>query len=225
LGTTFLSSHQAPNSTRIAIVDDHPIVCFGVRMALEQIPGLEIIGEADEVDQAIELVKSSQPDLLTLDLLLNGRMETGLIAHLKALCPSMHILVFTSSAETTFAPGVLRAGASGYLMKSDGLMELQKATQQILAGKVYISERMNDILIAAAATGQIDGSLSRLTSREMEIFHLLGRGMTTAEIARELNLSIKTVAAHRDNLKAKLNAATSVELIQKAVSSAFGQEV
>jgi DNA-binding NarL/FixJ family response regulator len=211
--------------TRVAIVDDHPIVYFGVRMALDQIPGYEVIGEAAGADQAIDLVQSAQPDLLILDLLLNGRMETGLISRLKTLCPSMRILVFTSSAETTFAPGALRAGASGYLMKSNGLLELQKAVRQLSAGKIYISEKMNELLITAAATGQIDGSLSSLTPREMEIFHALGRGMTTAEIARELNLSIKTVAAHRDNLKAKLNAATSAELIKKAVSSAFGQIV
>lgn len=194
-------------------------------MALEQIPGCEIVGDAAGANQALELVESTQPDLLTLDLLLNGRMETGLISRLKALCPSIRILVFTSSAETTFAPGALRAGASGYLMKSDGLLELQKAVHQVLAGKVYISEKMNDLLLTAAATGQIDGSLSCLTPREMEIFHCLGQGKTTAEIAKELKLSIKTVAAHRDNLKAKLNAATSVELIQKAVSCAFGQTV
>lgn len=207
------------------ILDDHPIVRFGIQSALMQLPGYEIIGQAETVQEALDMAERGQPDLITLDLLLNGRMEISLIPRLKAICPHVRILAFTMSAEEIFAQGVLHAGAAGYLMKSDGLEELQRAVQRISAGKIYISERLNSWLLASAAKGRSEGALARLSHREMEIFQRLGEGMTTREIAQEMNLSVKTVATHRDNLKIKLNAATSAELVQKAVSCALGSIV
>jgi DNA-binding NarL/FixJ family response regulator len=208
-----------PQKSRILIVDDHPIVRAGARLALRGHPQLEICGEADSVSSAFSLAESLQPDIVVLDLHLGGRDGIEFVGDMRRLLPKAKLLVFSMNSEELFAPRALRAGANGYLMKEGGLDELQRALQCILEGKVYVSEHMNGRLLGAAARGGGDDDiLSTLTDREMQVFLRLGEGRTTGQIAEELSLSVKTVSTHRENLKTKLGIESASELMRKAVA-------
>jgi DNA-binding NarL/FixJ family response regulator len=212
-----------PEKSRVLIVDDHPIVRAGVRLALRGHPTLEICGEADSVNAALTLAEQQKPDALVLDLHLGGRDGIEMVGRMRELLPHAKILVFSMNSEDLFAKRALRAGANGYLMKEGGLEELQHALGRILAGEVYVSQRMNSRLLNSVARGDSeDDPLSELTDREMQIFLLLGGGKTTGQIADELSLSVKTISTHRENLKTKLGVDSAAELVRKAVAYVVG---
>ena len=209
---------------RVLIVDDHPIVRAGVRLALRARPGYEICGEADSVDSATQLAASETPDILILDLFLGGRDGIEMVARMRELLPAAKILIFSMNSEDLFAQRALRAGANGYLMKEGGLEELLQALDHIMAGEVYVSERMNARLLNSMARGDSDeDTLENLTDREMQIFLALGAGKTTGQIAEDLCLSVKTISTHRENLKTKLGIDSAPELVRKAVSHVVGR--
>jgi DNA-binding NarL/FixJ family response regulator len=213
-----------PAKSRVLIVDDHPIVRAGVRLALRGHASFEICGEADSVNAAEELAGSLRPDIVVLDLLMGGRDGIEMVGRMRELLPAAKILVFSMNTEDLFAQRALRAGANGYLMKEGGLEELIHALEHILAGEVYVSERMNARLLNSVARGESDDDvLKSLTDREMQIFLQLGAGKTTGQIAEELSLSVKTISTHRENLKAKLGAESAPELVRKAVAYVVGR--
>ena len=213
-----------PEKSRVLIVDDHPIVRAGVRLALRGRPAFEICGEAASVNAAVELAQKEKPDVVVLDLLMGGRDGVELVGRIRELLPEAKILVFSMNSEDLFAQRALRAGANGYLMKEGGLEELQRALDRIMAGEVYVSGRMNTRLLSAMARGESDdGALANLTAREMQVFLLLGAGKTTGQIAEELSLSVKTISTHRENLKSKLGVDSAPELVRKAVAHVVGR--
>jgi len=214
---------QMPGKSRVLIVDDHPIVRAGVRLALRGHDAMEICGEADSVNAALALAEQLKPGVVVLDLHLGGRDGIELVGQMRELLPGAKILVFSMNAEDLFAKRALRAGANGYLMKEGGLEELQRALERILAGEVFVSDRMNTRLLSSLARGEEDDdALAALTDREMQIFLLLGGGKTTGQIAEELSLSVKTISTHRENLKVKLGVESAAELVRKAVAHVVG---
>jgi len=212
-----------PGKSRVLIVDDHPIVRAGVRLALRGNPRFEICAEADTANAAAELAERESPDVVVLDLHLGGRDGIEMVGRMRELLPRAKILVFSMNSEDLFAQRALRAGANGYLMKEGGLEELQRALDCIMAGDVYVSERMNARMLSAMARGGTEGDvLANLTDREMQIFLLLGAGKSTGQIAEELSLSVKTISTHRENLKMKLGVESAAELVRKAVAHVVG---
>jgi DNA-binding NarL/FixJ family response regulator len=210
--------------TRVLIVDDHPIVRAGVRLALRGHVTFEICGEAESVNAAAELAESTNPDAVVLDLLMGGRDGIEMVGRMRELLPAAKILVFSMNSEEIFAQRALRAGANGYLMKEGGLEELIHALECIVAGEVYVSERMNARLLNSMARGEAEEDiLANLTDREMQIFLQLGAGKTTGQIAEELSLSVKTISTHRENLKVKLGVESAPELVRKAVAYVVGR--
>ena len=166
--------------------------------------------------------------MVILDLNLGGRDGDKAVALMRRQCPEAAILVFSMNPEELFAERALADGANGYLMKTDGFEELHHAVGRILAGETYLSVRLRERLTAVGRggngtmIGEAPQRVSNLTARELQIFRRIGEGRGTAEIVAELGLSIKTVSAHRENLKKKLGATTAAELIRLAVAWVLG---
>ena len=207
------------HSKRVAVIDDHPIVRVGVRLMLEADAGLECIGEAGSVSEAIHLVQAEAPDLVVLDLWMGGNDGLELIHNLRAIAPEMKILVYSMNDDLIYGPRVLRAGASGFVMKDSGLAELSKAIAVVCGGELYVSERLSSSLVAESLGTRPTSEaqqIAGLTDREVQVLRLLGLGKSTGEIADSLHISPKTVGAHRENLKGKLGVNSAAELARRA---------
>lgn len=205
---------------RILIVDDHPLVRSGFVQLISDEPDLEVCGEAADEGQALRLVAASAPDLVIVDLSLAGGSGINLIERIKAHHSEVSMLVVSMHDESLFAERVLAAGALGYLNKQEAPSNIIRAIRRVLEGKVYVSdkltERLLDSLTGMAKTpGQ--SPMQRLSNRELEVFELIGRGMTTGKIADHLKLSTKTIETHRENIKKKLGLASGQELTRRAM--------
>ncbi len=210
---------------RVYLVDDHPIVRAGARLAIAGLPGFEVCGETGTPAGAPAAAHDAKADIVILDLLL-GVAGDGLelVAAMHAAVPRARLLVFSMNTEDLFAERSLRAGAHGYLMKGGDLTELQNALRCVASGEVYLSRALSARRAAGRRLGPgTGGPLASLSDREMQVFLLLGGGKSSQEIARELGVSMKTVSAHRENVKVKLGIDSAAELIRHAVTYVVGQ--
>ena len=206
--------------SRVLIVDDHPLVRSGFVQLISDEPDLEVCGEADNENEAMQLVESEQPDLVIIDLFLSGGSGLNLIERIKAHCSSVYMLVVSMHDESLFADRVLAAGALGYLNKQEAPSNIIKAIRRVLQGKVYLSDEMTGRVLDGLAGGAAQSKqspLQRLSNRELEVFELIGRGMTTGKIGDHLKLSTKTIETHRENIKRKLALASGQELTRRAM--------
>ena len=204
---------------QIYLVEDHPVMRQGYATVIGQQVDLSICGEADSADEALRDVLSAEPDLVVLDLSLKGGSGLELIKDLQAQAPELPILVVSMHDESLYAERALRAGARGYLMKSEADTLVVKALREILGGGVYLSESMNAQLLmrfAGRASPAEGSSIGTLSDRELEVFEYMGRGLTTREIAEELVLSPKTIDSYRSRVKEKLNIDTNAQLRRRA---------
>lgn len=202
------------------LVDDHPLMRSGLRQLLDSEPDLTVCAEANDAAEALRYLARETVDLVLTDLTLPGRGGLELIKDLRVLHPGLPILVLSMHDEALYAERVIRAGARGYLMKETGGERLLEAVRRVLDGGVYLSTEMTTQLLSGLGGHGAQNSHSpfaRLTDREMEVFHLVGRGKSTREIARLLHLSPKTVDVHRGHIKAKLELRDSTDLIRHAV--------
>jgi DNA-binding NarL/FixJ family response regulator len=206
--------------TRILIVDDHPIVRLGIRQMLAAQRDLEVCGEADSADAAMQLITSAPPDLAVVDLSLEEGSGLELIRTLRKSAPTLPVLVLSMHDEALFAERVLRAGARGYIMKREAITGLVGAIRQVLSGRIYVSAQMaQTVLERLGHEGAAPESpLATLTDRELEVFEAIGRGLSTAVIAEQLALSIKTIETYRSNIKTKLNLKDASDLVRFAAT-------
>ena len=217
-----------PTRKRILIVDDHPILREGLSQSVNREPDLTVCGEAENAQQALDAVGKLKPDLALMDITMPGKDGLELIKDLQARHPEVPVLVLSMHDELLYAERVLRAGARGYIMKHERPEKLLQAIRQVLIGKVYVSEKMSArILDGFTGRRQVGGSLTlgKLTDREFEILHLLGRGKSSHEIAKELHLSAKTVDTHRTHLKEKIGLKSALELTRYAVCLVEGKNL
>jgi DNA-binding NarL/FixJ family response regulator len=208
------------STARVLIVDDHPIVRLGIRQMIAAEPGLAICGEADSARAALGLLKSLKPDLALVDLSLEDGSGLDLIRSLRETAPDTRVLVLSMHDEAMFAERALRAGARGYIMKQEAIDGLAHAIREVLAGRLYVSERMSQHLLERLGKdAPVTGSrLGNLTDRELEVFELIGRGLSTAAIADRLQVSVKTVETYRSNIKTKLDLKDATDLIRFAAT-------
>lgn len=205
---------------RVLIVDDHPLVRTGFAQLISDEVDLEVCGEAADETEALQLVAANRPDLVIVDLSLAGGSGLNLIERIKAHHPSVCMLVASMHDESLFAERVLSAGALGYINKQEAPSNIIRAIQTVLSGKVYVSDEMTARLLGGLAGGKLEAKqspLQRLSNRELEVFELIGRGITTGKIAEHLQLSIKTIETHRENIKKKLGLASGPELTRRAM--------
>lgn len=203
---------------RILIVDDHPVVRRGLADAIREVDDLEVCGEAANVPEALRQVEATQPHVVLIDLTLGGENGIELIDYIKSRWPAIKMLVSSAHDEQTFAGRVLRAGALGFVSKREPMHQIVEALRQVLRGQVYLSPHMATCLLQRAAVGESldQDPVQALSDRELQVFEMIGEGQSTVEIARNLQISPKTVESHRKTIKAKLNTTTSAQLSRLA---------
>jgi len=206
--------------TRVAIVDDHPIVRQGLAELINCQDDMEACCEAADTTSAVRVIEENRPDVAVIDISLRDSSGIDLIRELKARMPELTILVLSMHDESCYAERVLRAGARGYVTKDEASQTVISAIRRILSGQIYLSEQMASKML----TKFIDGSqetggrpVDRLTDRELQIFDMIGNGIPTREIAGKLRVSVKTVESHRENIKRKLKIDSAIELLQHAI--------
>ena len=204
---------------RILMVDDHPIVREGMAQFLNLQDKLHLCCQASNAQEALAAMSTCSHNLAIVDISLDGDSGLGLIKTLRQRYPKLAILTLSMHDESLFAERALRAGANGYLMKQEGTRNILLAVQQILAGNVYLSVAMQSRLTQRLVTSRSDGAspLAGLSEREFDILHLIGLGFGTRQIAEKLNRSIKTIEAHRANLKEKLQLKSGRDLVRFAI--------
>jgi DNA-binding NarL/FixJ family response regulator len=183
-------------------------------------PDLVVCGQGEDAYAAIRAIREARPDIALVDVSLNGGDGIELVKELKSQGLDIPALVLSMHDEMLYAERALRAGARGYIMKQAAPETLLGAIRQVLAGDVYVSPKMGGTLLRRMVGGRSAGAVSpmeRLTDRELEVFRMIGSGQTVREIADKLCLSAKTVEAHREHIKEKLNLKTSAELLRFAI--------
>ena len=193
----------------------------GLSHTINREADLVVCGEATTAAQALEMVERLRPDLVLADISLPGRDGVDLIKDLRAINPLTLVLAVSTHEESIFAERVLRAGGRGYLAKQEGGAEMVRAIRMVLSGKLFLSEKLSVQLLQQVYRGRPlndRSGVNQLTDRELEIFQLIGRGLSTQAIGEHLKVSTKTVDAHRANIKEKLGLSTSAELISYAAT-------
>jgi DNA-binding NarL/FixJ family response regulator len=215
------ATNSKPQSakTRVVLVDDHPVVRQGIRAVLSQEPDLEVCGEAQSASEALRVIEESRPDLAVVDLSLQASSGLDLIKDLRIRHPHVLVLVLSMRDEAFYAERALRAGARGYVVKEEGCGAVLEGIRKVLKGQIHLSERVASKMIGAYVAGgaRPGAPIEQLTDRELEVFELIGKGLPTREIAQSLHLSVKTVDAHRENIKRKLGLEGATELLKHAI--------
>jgi len=209
-----------PARKRLLIVDDHPMMRTGLAQLIDSEADLKVSAEADNAGQAVAAVAKYEFDLALVDISLPDKNGLELIKDLRSLSPNLPILVVSMHDEMIYAERVLRAGARGYIMKQEGGQKFLQAIRRVLAGQIFVSDKISARILENFSGGVAESSASpvrRLSDREFEVFQLIGQGVSTGEIAARLHLSVKTVEVHRANIKQKLSLSTATELVRYAV--------
>lgn len=210
---------------RVFIVDDHPIVRQGLAQLIDNEPDLTVCGQGEEAYQSLRTIKQLKPDVALVDISLKDSDGIELLKELRAQEPELPVMILSMHDESLYAERALRAGARGYVMKQEAPQVLLSAVRRVLNGEVYVSDRMSATLLQRMVGNKKPGNelpMDRLTDRELEIFRMIGSGLSVKEIAEKLFLSVKTVEAHREHIKEKLGLKSSAELLRFAIRNAPG---
>jgi len=213
-------SMPATTRSRILIVDDHPIVRQGLSLLIAQDSRLEVCGEASDASEAMRQCAGARPHLVVIDISLRNGNGIELIKQIKTQYAGIKMLVASMHDESVYAERALRAGAMGYINKAEATEKVIDAIHNILEGRLYLSPKLADKMLHRLVTTGESTSRSpveTLSDRELEVFEMIGRGMTTREIAAKIHLSPKTVETYRENIKKKLDLSNATELTRHAV--------
>jgi DNA-binding NarL/FixJ family response regulator len=206
-------------TTRLLIVDDHPLVRSGIKAIMQMEPDLEVCGEAEDHHSALEAIGSLHPDLALVDISLKNSNGLNLLKDIAMQYPEVMTLAVSMHDEYTYAIRCLKAGAKGYIMKQEGTEKIRDAIRCVLGGKTYLSEEMTQSAVEHFGPGRpVPGSspVEALSNRELELFQLTGQGKEISEIADIMNISPRTVEVHRSHIKKKLGLRTSTDIFQMA---------
>lgn len=213
---------RSGTKTAVLLVDDHPMIRRGIADLINAEADLSVCGEAATMQEAMALAQKCKPQLVIVDVSLNGNNGIELMKNLATRWPNVPILAYSMHDEAIYAERALRAGAKGYVMKQSDPEVLLEAIRQVLKGKIFLSDPMSERLLGrlvrAGGTAEIAASpIEKLSDRELEVLELLGKGMRTSEIADQLCLSIKTIETYREHLKQKLSLSSGQELLRFAI--------
>lgn len=207
-------------ATRVLIVDDHPATREGLAVRISSQKDFEVCGEAGDIAEALKLFDSTRPDVIVVDVQLKKGDGLDLVKRILARNASARILVWSVYSDKIYAERALNAGALGYINKEHSTDRVVEAIRRVRDGKVYLSEETADMLLRGAVGGTESLRVSpveSLSDRELEVFRLIGQGVSPAQLAQDLHLSRHTVDTHKQRIKEKLNLATASELTQAAV--------
>ncbi|KEA65695.1 DNA-binding response regulator, LuxR family [Marinobacterium lacunae] len=203
---------------RVVLVDDHPLVLDGIRARLEEEAGISVVGEACNGQRALEQAKALEPDVMLMDVsmpVMNGFEATRA---LREQCPNVRVLILSMHDNREYILQLIQSGASGYILKDVSSEEMVKAIETVHQGGTYFSSGASQTLFSRfdePATPVQDTGV--LTRRELTVLKLLAEGRNNKEIARELDISVRTVETHRQNIKSKLNIQTAAGLVRYAI--------
>jgi two-component system, NarL family, nitrate/nitrite response regulator NarL len=199
---------------RVLLVDDHPLVLDGIRSRIELDETIEVVGEGCNGEEALKLAAERKPDVVLMDIsmpVMNGIEAAGRFA---TDLPDVKVLMLTMHDNREYITKVLNAGAKGYILKDVSSHEMIAAIQSVYQGKTYYSSGVTDILLNEGSKKEVP-----LTEREKTILRLLAEGNSNKHVARELDISVRTVETHRRNIKRKLNLKTSAGLVKYAIEN------
>ena len=223
-----IGARAVAGSIRVVIADDHAIVREGLRSLVEAQPGLEVVGEAGDGQQAWQCACDLAPDVLVLDLSMPGVGGAEAAERISRECPGVRVLALTMHEERGYVSRLLRAGAAGYLLKRTASSELVRAIRTVAAGGTYVDPSLAGALLAdsshrASRGGGADGTsrLHELTARETEVLRLVARGHSNKEIAAALEISVKTVETHKANAMTKLGLRTRAAVVRFAMDEGW----
>jgi DNA-binding NarL/FixJ family response regulator len=205
---------------KILIVDDHPIVREHLKALIEKQKDLQVCASVPDAPQAMQAAAAQSPDLAIVDLSLEGTHGLDLVKDMASSYPKVSILVLSMHDESLFADRVLAAGARGYITKQEATSRIMTAIRKVLEGEIYVSDRITARILHRAVEGEKKESvspLSQLADRELQVFQLIGQGLTTRQIAKQLHIDVKTVETYRARLKEKLQLTSATALLQYAV--------
>jgi len=216
---TTLEPQTHTKTLKVLLVEDHPMFREHLTQLINRELGMEVCGEADNVEDAMQLIEQMKPDISIVDITLRGSSGLELIKEIKAKGHKTEVLVLSMHDEDLYAERALRAGARGYITKNEASSEVIKAIRAVALGEVYASRQMTAKLLERMTRGSLPPELTgldKLADRELEVFQLLGRGKGTHEIAESLGLSDSTVDTYRSRIKDKLQLRSAAEVYIKA---------
>lgn len=204
---------------KIYILDDHPIVIEGLKKVIEPQEDMQVVGSSEDANAALQQLAKLKPDIVVLDITLKDRSGVDVIKKIRTSLPATQVLVYSMHDENVYAERCLRAGAMGYLMKSEGAARLLQGIRQIISGSFCFSANLIGSIVSGGGprTGSRGEPGRLLSDRQLEVFEMVGRGFDSHEIAEKLSLSAKTVDAHKANIRQKLGLASARELLMEAV--------
>jgi DNA-binding NarL/FixJ family response regulator len=209
------------NVTRVLLADDHGLVRAGIRALIEKIPNVDVVGEASNGREAVELVKSKLPNLVLMDI---GMAELGGLEALPRIVkdfPGVKVIILSAHANEEYVIRALRSGAAGYMLKDAATAELELAIDSVAQNKTYLSPSISRTVIDSylERVGGQSSPLEQLTPRQREILQLITEGKNTKEMASDLDISVKTVESHRLQLMERLNIHDIAGLVRYAIRS------
>ena len=205
---------------RVLLVDDHPIMRHGLAQLIRAEEGLDVCGDAGTAADGLDAVGHFKPDLVVVDLTLPDKNGLELLKDIQALHPGTLCIVLSMHDESVYAERALRAGARGYVMKEAAADYLVDAIRRVLGGGIYVSDAMASRMLEGMTSSRSKPGVSlidRLTDRELEILQMIGKGVATKNIADKLNISARTVEAHRAHIKEKIGITDGAALVRYAV--------
>ncbi len=202
---------------KIVVVDDHPLVREWLTNLIRHQADMTVCGETGSGPEALSLVRLHQPDVAIVDISLASGSGLDLIKDIKAGCAGVAVLVLSMHDEMLYAERALRAGASGYVMKSEATQKMVEGIRVVLSGEWFVSPRVAAFMARKLIGGQSTRSMEQLSDRELEVFQLLGQGKSTRQIAEHLNIGFKTVQGYTARIKEKLNLSNINELMREAI--------
>ena len=207
------------SEARVFIVDDHPIVRQGLADLINNENGLSVCGQAEDAYRAMEGIRTLEPDVAIVDISLRETNGLDLIRYIKDHCDGMPVLALSMHDEFLYAERALRAGAKGYVNKNEAAENVVSAIKRVLNGQVFVSDKLTARMMGKLVGGSTETaySIDCLSDRELEVFHLIGHGFGTRQIAEKLFLSVKTIETYRAHIKEKLNLENASELLQYAI--------
>jgi DNA-binding NarL/FixJ family response regulator len=209
------------NATRVLLADDHALVRAGIRSLLEKIPGIEVVGEASTGREALGMVKAKLPNLVLMDIAMRELGGLEALPRITKDFPGVKVIMLSAHANEEYVIRALRSGAAGYMLKDAATAELELAIRSVTEDKTYLSPSISRTVIDSylERVGGESSPLEQLTPRQREILQLVAEGKNTKEIAYLLEISVKTVEAHRLQLMARLDIHDVPGLVRYAIRS------
>ncbi len=220
--------NEFQNKKTVYVVDDHPIVRHGLVELINREAELQVIGEAEGAHDALKALSSTLPDIIIIDISLQGTSGIELTKDIKMRYPDLPVLVLSMHDEALYAQRALRAGAGGYIMKKERPKKVITAIRKIIDGEICVSKKIASTILKKYSNrqdAQESSPLECLSDRELEVFSLIGQGHGTRQIAEDLCLSVKTVESYRSNIKIKLGLQNSSELVQYAIQWLISENI